>query len=1007
MPEHPNQPTADPAGRRAWLPASLALTVGVIGAWAAMTADAGWLRGLVAGALAWLGVACGFVLAGRGVRRSREVEMLEKLEAISATASIGTWELDLKTRTPTWSNEVCRIHEVPEGYRPDLQEAINYYAPEDRPRIAMCVERAASEGAAFDEELAFIGANGTHKRVRAIGIPVMRDGVCVKLWGAFQDLTELHAARTELEELQERFVSAIESAADGPWDYIPATNAAWYSDQFKKLIGLKPEDFDSLEPAIESLFGMLHPSDVEPTERAMEAHLRSDDPFEVRFRLRMASGEYRWFRARAQSRRDDRGEVSRMSGSITDIHKQHTTESWLGLASSAARIGLWDWELDAEQVSCDNTFYEILGYEPGEIDVSTKRWPSLCHPADLAAHRDAMRRCRAPGVDRYDCEYRILNKAGAWVWVREVGEVIERTPMGTPRRMTGACIDIDAPKRLNTALQSITELDVSGPVGQTMSEISRSISQLFGATFIGVARAVTDAAGDEFGELVGGWHGNRPAEPFRYALAGTPCERTIEADLCVIREGVAEKFPDDEALAQLSAEAYIGLRLRRRDGSTLGALILVFDQPLRDGIDCEGTLRLFASRISAELERSEAEQATRRAMEEARHASMVKSEFLANMSHEIRTPMTAIIGYAELLAEEAVGGSDRARSAASVLRTNAEHLLSLINGTLDISKIESGQMTIERIPTNPARVIEQAVSALRGRAEDRGLDLRIKADRSLPDAIVTDPTRLRQIIINLVGNAIKFTNDGFVEVRAAYLADHGLIRIEVEDSGVGMTPDQVDRISKFSAFTQADSTTTRRFGGTGLGLAISNRMAELLGGSLHVESRAGVGTTFTATIATGDTGGLADDTVSPSRSAPRPRATASIEGIRMLLAEDCIDNQRLIRFHLERRGAIVESVGDGVAALDAALAEDAAFDVILLDMQMPELDGYGVARRLRGGGLQTPIIALTAHTVGNEEQKCLRAGCSAYAPKPVDWDGLVDLIDALAARPRGTAGEAA
>ncbi len=388
------------------------------------------------------------------------------------------------------------------------------------------------------------------------------------------------------------------------------------------------------------------------------------------------------------------------------------------------------------------------------------------------------------------------------------------------------------------------------------------------------------------------------------------------------------------------------------------------------------------------------------ALEEANarlaEASRIKSEFLANMSHEIRTPMTAVQGFADLLLSPTLTEQER-RGYVETIRRNSEHLLTVINDILDLSKIEAGRMTVERIACSPARVVAEVASLMRARAIERGLPLEVKFETAMPREIRSDPTRLRQILFNLVGNAIKFTEAGSVRMVARAFPEAERLEVEVVDTGVGLTAEQIAQLGQ--PFTQADSSTTRRFGGTGLGLAISKRLAEMLGGRLEVESAPGEGSTFRLIVATGELSGvpLVEGSegmapAPPEESAP-PRA--SLAGMAVLLAEDGPANQLLFKIHLHTAGAHVAVAPNGAVAVREALAAaamDAPFDVILMDMQMPEVDGYEATRRLRAVGYRGPILALTAHAMPGDRERCLAAGCDEYLTKPIERDLLLATV---------------
>jgi signal transduction histidine kinase/CheY-like chemotaxis protein len=393
-------------------------------------------------------------------------------------------------------------------------------------------------------------------------------------------------------------------------------------------------------------------------------------------------------------------------------------------------------------------------------------------------------------------------------------------------------------------------------------------------------------------------------------------------------------------------------------------------------------------------------------------ANRAKSAFLANMSHEIRTPMAAIIGYADLLLDPELGASDRV-DYVHTIRRNADHLTNIVNDILDISKIEAGKMTVERISTSPSQIVVEVASLMRVGATEKRLVLDIDSEGAIPETIQSDPTRLKQILLNFVGNAVKFTKTGRVRVRMRCDAPEShdpRLTIEVADTGIGMSEGELGKL--FTPFTQSDASTTRMFGGSGLGLAISKRLAELLGGEITVESTVGRGSLFRLTVPTGPLSGVkmipGRTEAWTSRDAPAPtvrRVPSLPTSCRVLLAEDGRDNQILIKTFLVAAGAAVEVVGDGqlaVEAANAALAAGSPYDVVLMDMQMPVLDGYGATSKLRQTGYRGPIVAITAHAMAGDRKRCESAGCDDYLSKPVDRAQLVATVARLSAPARAT-----
>ncbi|MBC8406421.1 MAG: response regulator [Planctomycetes bacterium] len=410
---------------------------------------------------------------------------------------------------------------------------------------------------------------------------------------------------------------------------------------------------------------------------------------------------------------------------------------------------------------------------------------------------------------------------------------------------------------------------------------------------------------------------------------------------------------------------------------------------------------MVAARIVLDRVRAGGESRLRKAYLAAEEAGRAKSRFLANVSHEVRTPLVAVLGLTDMVKSLTESGApkDVVLDHLGIIGKSGQHLLSLLDQILDLSSDEHGELKLDLRPTNPLKVLREVVDLFRHRASEQGLNLKAFAGDELPEVLLTDPTRLRQILVNLIDNAIKFTEEGGIRVELSR-RENSLI-FSVADTGVGVAPDELKRI--FRSFHQTDSSTTRRHGGVGLGLAISQRLAQRLGGDLTMSSIVGEGSEFVLELPIrvqkdeSDSNNSDDDFKDDVAAAERRALFAAkpVVAKRLLLAEDNLASLKLIAFRLRDAGHEVICTENGREALyeHAQAAETGAeFDAVLLDMQMPEVDGFAVARRLRSLNYTRPIVALTAHALPGDRDACFEAGCSHYLAKPFDWDELIHLV---------------
>jgi PAS domain S-box-containing protein len=445
------------------------------------------------------------------------------------------------------------------------------------------------------------------------------------------------------------------------------------------------------------------------------------------------------------------------------------------------------------------------------------------------------------------------------------------------------------------------------------------------------------------------------------------------------------------ALEEGSVRRSIEADLRRKDGSLVPVSLTV--SPIYDGERIAGASAIVRDITEARARQVELEEA----QEAAEKAARAKSDFLATMSHEIRTPMNGVIGLTGLLLDTSL--DDLQRRYATGIRGAGEALLGIVNDILDFSKLEAGKVALEQVALSPRRLVEEVGVLLDGAAREQGLDFRVHCDAAVPASVTGDPGRLRQVLINLTGNALKFTPAGEVVLRVATVpaqpgSDEALLRFEVRDTGIGIEAEALPRL--FEPFSQADASTTRRFGGTGLGLAISRRLVRAMGGDLEVSSTPGQGSTFGFTLRLPTARRTWEGTAGPATAAAARPATQQREGAPgglVLVAEDNPVNQMVALGFLAQLGYRTQLVADGVQALRAL--GTTRFDAVLMDCHMPEMDGFETTRRLRGlenGGGHTPVIAMTAGVLDEDRERCLAAGMDDFVAKPIDVEHLRDAL---------------
>ncbi|MBI4604585.1 MAG: PAS domain-containing protein [Planctomycetes bacterium] len=696
--------------------------------------------------------------------------------------------------------------------------------------------------------------------------------------------------------------------------------------------------------------------------------------------------------------KERRGAIPRLREALRTIRRDYPR-----LLATVPDV-VWVGDRDGNTVFISPNVERVYGYTPQEIYAAGDAlWFGRIHPDDVERVKGAYDSLFT-GRQRFDCEYRIQRKDGRWIWIHDRALAVHDASEGAC--VYGLFSDVTERKRAEALLEGqnrvLERIATGAPLEEALSLLALAIEEQSD----GLLCSILLLLDEDRKRLLHGAAPSLPAEHCRavHGLALGPAVGSCGTAAFTGKRVIVTDIAQDPLWSSCKE---LGLRHGLRacwsqpifssKGEVTGTFAMYYREPRAPS---EGELRLIekaAHLAGVAIEHHRTAEALKVAKEGAEAASRFKSSFLAAMSHEVRTPMTAILGYADLLLDPNQTPEERAGSI-QVIRQNGAHLLAILNDILDLSKIEAGKLEVERIPCSPAAVVEEVRSLLNASAKEKGLELSVEYLTPVPEEIRSDPTRLRQILLNLVGNAIKFTEAGTVLLAVSLLElpdpEEARLCFEVVDSGPGLTEEQ--RKGLFQAYAQAGTWVARTHAGTGLGLAISRRLARLLGGDIAVQSTLGEGSSFLLKIDPGplDRGGsgqrprgaLAAEPQGAGAAQPEREAAPRLSG-RVLLAEDVVVNQKLIAFHLRKAGLEVEIAGDGRTAVDRVLEAERAgepFDLVFMDMHMPVLDGLGAVGELRAKGYAGPIVALTASALRTERERCLRGGCTAFLSKPIE-----------------------
>lgn len=846
------------------------------------------------------------------------------LQQMQHIADVGGWQLDVDSGAMVWTQAVYEILEMPRSFVPTLETVKKFFVPPHRARVRAALHAALDEREAFELEVEVMTGRGNFRWIRLIGEPQVEAGRITRIAGTVQDVTERKEAEEALDEERDLLdqIMATSVAAIAVVD--TAGQVVFANERAEEVLGLE-QSATAGRPYRELMWRATGTdgAPLAPEELPFRRIVQTGEPiFGIEHAIEADDGTYRYLSINGAPLKDERGRVVRVVLSIEDVTAQRAAQQALAASERTYRALF------------ERASVPILVFRPkDEVILDANSTACRTYQVDYDDLVGRSLREFTADVKHGESEIRALLEEGT----SRNFETIHYRSDGEPLHLLVSCsaFEYDGEEAILCFVRDVTE--------QKKAEAARRKSEARYRTFlenapVGVYRTTPD------GEIL---FANAALLDI---LGYTSFEELKQLDL--EDSGFGEDYDRAAFKRQVEEQGQVTqneVKWTRHDGTPV-----YLSESARVVRADDGTVRYYEGIVEDITDRKRAEAALKQAKREAEEAAKAKAEFLANMSHEIRTPMNGVIGMTSLLLDTDLDAEQH--EYAEAIRTSGNALLTLINDILDFSKIEAGELQLEKQPFAVDQCVEEAMTLVASKASEKNLELVYWADVSVPPRVEGDVTRVRQVLLNLLSNAVKFTDEGSVQVRVdspkeGASGDALVLRFTVEDTGVGISKEQQKRL--FKSFTQANSSTTRKYGGTGLGLAISKRLTHLMGGDIAVESKEGVGSTFTFTVEvnrteTGYKGAVA--------------APSGLQGRRALVVDDHAVNREVMSRYLQRWAMDVEQVATAREALDRYRTSD--FDVVLVDYGLAHTNGVALARRLREMDAEqerpmTPVVLLT------------------------------------------------